>query len=160
MNEALLCDILCHSLLASPFWSNYRPIPSLYADIPSFYYEIFPLYSAIGCLCSWTLISHTVHNWGGGGFTRVSENCLWIFAQNCSGTHFIVLTRGTMPGPILSLDPAGNGKSISADHAWIWTCEQNWYPTVNPSSQVQNGFIHFHCYFLTQICKYNQGIAP
>ena len=44
-----MCYFLCRSLLASPFWSDFHPIPALYTDTPDFYSGIFPPSDAMGC---------------------------------------------------------------------------------------------------------------
>ena len=39
---------------------------------------------------------------------------------------------------------------------WVWSCDDNCNPAVNPATHVRNGFFHFFCHESTQICKYDQ----
>ena len=63
-----LCYILCRSLFATQFWSNFCPIPVLCAKIPAFYASIFPSSAIVGFLCSLPLRARaSCANEGGGG---------------------------------------------------------------------------------------------
>ena len=47
--RALPYYFICWSISASPFWSDFRPIPALYAYIPDFYSKICLLSATVGC---------------------------------------------------------------------------------------------------------------
>ena len=150
----LLCYFICRSLSVSLFWSDFRAIPDLYANISDFHPPPpqLPPYVVTPTVQKW---------WGGGGGVHGWQIIVCVFVHRIIMTHDLICQpEAWFWVPVHILAPRGTRELSSMDHVWVWYSNRDWNVTVNPASHMQNGFIHFRCHELTQICEYDQGFPP
>ena len=91
---------------------------------------------------------------GWGGVMQVAKTFVRLCAQNYSGAQFIASIQDLIL--ITSPDPgtAGYWEEIYMDHAGVQPLDRNFYPAIDTTKYVWNGFLDFFRHELTQILEY------
>ena len=152
--DATMCYCLCWSIYDSPFWLSFRTIPALYTHFPDFDSKFFhyhlPPYVIVRVVCEAV---------GGGVGSHGWRRSVHGFAREIIlACNLMCQPEAWCWVPVCPPVPQGTGELSSADHLWVWSCDCD--STVYSTPHMRNGFVHFHCHDLTQICNYNQSFPP
>ena len=126
-------------------------------------YPLFLLWNISSIFHHWFSLSMALEStymvrkwWGEVGFAQVSKHFHGHAHKINIARHLFCQPEAQWRVPVWFLELQRTGELSSADYSWVWPCDCNFYPNLNPASHVQNDFINYFWHELTQIHKYDQ----